>query len=215
MSPIKIVIIEDEFFAADHLKDVVENLGYAVAGVFHSGEDFLKLTDWNFDIAIVDIFLSEEMHGLDVAEHMRDHQRPFIFLTANKDSPTLTRAARMNPKAYISKPFNPNDIAVTLAMFVLEQKNTIEIRGSHGKETIRANDILFIKSEGAYIEIQTTRKRILQRKLLKEIELELPENFVRTHRSYIVNKDYIDQRSAVELQIKGHIIPVSRSYKGF
>lgn len=215
MSQTKIVIIEDEFFAADHLKDVVENLGYAVVGVFHSGEDFLKLTDWNFDIAIVDIFLSEEMLGLDVAEHLRDHQRPFIFLTANKDSPTLTRAARLNPKAYISKPFNPNDIAVTLAMFVMEQEDTIEVRGTHGKEDIRSNDILFIKSEGAYIEIQTTKKRILQRKLLKEIELELPDNFVRTHRSYIVNKDHISQRSASELQIEGHTVPVSRSYKGF
>ena len=51
MSKMKLVIIEDEFFAADHLKDVVENLGHAVVGVYHSGEDFLKQTDWNFDIA--------------------------------------------------------------------------------------------------------------------------------------------------------------------
>lgn len=215
MSQIKIVIIEDEFFAANHLKDLIENLGYSVVGVFHSGEDFLKETDWKFDIAIVDILLSEKMLGLDVAVHLQKKRRPFIFLTANRDAETLTQAARLNPKAYISKPFNPNDIAVTLEIFALQQFGTIEIKGANGVEEISPNDILFIKSEGAYIEIQTTKKRILQRKLLKEIEDELPETFVRTHRSYLVNRDYINQRSATDLKVREYTVPVSRSYKNF
>ncbi|MFT6503040.1 MAG: DNA-binding LytR/AlgR family response regulator [Crocinitomicaceae bacterium] len=215
MSNVKIVIIEDEFFAADHLKGLVENLGYAVAGVYHSGEDFLAETDWNFDIAIVDVFLSEEMTGLKVAEHIRAHQLPFIFLTANKDGATLTKAARLNPRAYISKPFNPNDIKVTLEIFALQSTATIEIRGAHGVEQVNPNDILYIKSDGAYIEIVTAKKKYLQRKLLKEIELELPQRFVRTHRSFIVNKDYIEQRNAVELRIGDDLIPISRNYKSF
>ena len=212
---VKIAIIEDEFFAADHLKGLIENLGYTVAGVYHSGEDFVEETDWKFDIAIVDVFLSEEMTGLNVAEHIKKHELPFIFLTANKDGATLKKAARLNPKAYISKPFNPNDIEATLEVFALQFTNRIVIRGTHGVEELNPNDILFIKSDGAYIEINTTHKRILQRKLLKEIESELPSNFVRTHRSYIVNRDYIGQRSAIELQIQGHVIPISRNYKDF
>lgn len=215
MAKLKIVIIEDEFFAADHLKTLVEGLGYVVVDVFHSGEDFLKGTDWSFDIAIVDIFLSEDMLGLDVAKHLQERQRPFIFLTANKDELTLKRAALLSPKAYISKPFNPNDVAVALEVFALQQVDNLELRGTHGIEEISPNDILFIKSNGAYIEIQTLEKKILQRKLLKEIEEELPENFVRTHRSFIVNRTYIDQRSAAELKVKGHVIPISRSYKNF
>lgn len=215
MSKMKIAIIEDEFFAANHLKDLIETLGYCVVGIYHSGEDFMKETDWNFDIAIVDVFLSEEMTGLDVAEHIRDHQLPFIFLTANKDGLTLTKAARLNPRTYISKPFNPNDIEVTLEIFELQRNQILEIRGSHGVEEVNLNDILFVKSDGAYVEIKTNGKNYLQRKLLKEIELELPQNFVRTHRSYIVNKDYIDQRNAVELKIGEEVIPISRSYKNF
>ncbi|MFT5858865.1 MAG: hypothetical protein ACI865_000959 [Flavobacteriaceae bacterium] len=42
MPKIKIVIIEDEFFAADHLSGLLEDFGHKVAGVYHSGEDFLK-----------------------------------------------------------------------------------------------------------------------------------------------------------------------------
>ena len=67
MPKIKVIIIEDEFFAAEHLKDLVENLGFRVVGVYHSGEEFLNENNWEFDAAIVDIFLSEELSGLDVA----------------------------------------------------------------------------------------------------------------------------------------------------
>lgn len=215
MSQVKVVIIEDEFFAADHLKDLVNGLGHFVVDIFHSGEDFLKNTDWNFDIAIVDVFLAEEMTGLDVAEHIQDREKPFVFLTANKDEPTLIKAARLNPRAYLSKPFNPNDIKVVLEIFALQQAKTIEVRGAHGVEQVNPNEILYVKSDGAYIEIKTRKKRYLQRKLLKEIELELPPNFVRTHRSYVVNKDFIKQRSASELKIGDDTIPISRNYKDF
>ncbi len=212
---IKITIVEDEFFAAEHLKGLFEGLGYSVVGVHHSGEDFLRETNWDFDIAFVDVFLSEEMTGLDVAKHIGDRQLPFIFLTANRDGETLTKAARLNPRAYISKPFNVNDVKGALEIFAIQHAVSIEVKGAHGREEVNPNDILYIKSDGAYIEIITRKKKYLERKLLKEIELELPRNFARTHRSFIVNKDYIDQRGASELKVGDYLIPVSRNYKGF
>jgi DNA-binding LytR/AlgR family response regulator len=215
MSNLKMVIIEDEFFAADHLAGLVEKLGYDVKGIYHSGESFLNETDWDFDAAIVDIFLSEEMLGLDVAVHIQEHNRPFIFLTANKDPITLKRAARLNPKAYISKPFNENDIAASLQIIDAQRTEKISVKSSSGVQEINPNDILFIKSDGSYIEIQTSKKKFVQRKLLKEIEAELPSNFVRSHRSYIVNIDYIERKSSDELIILGHSIPVSRGHHRF
>ena len=55
MANTRIIIIEDEFFAADHLADLITSLGYQVVGVFHSGEEFLKGTDWQFDAAMLGI----------------------------------------------------------------------------------------------------------------------------------------------------------------
>lgn len=215
MTKLKVVIIEDEFFAADHLASLIGKLGYEVKGVFHSGESFLSETDWNFDAAIVDIFLSEDMLGLEVAQHIQEHNRPFIFLTANKDQVTLKRAAQLNPKAYISKPFNENDIVAALQIIDAQRTSNIVVKGSGGATEIHPNDIIFVKSDGSYIEIQTSRKKYVQRKLLKEIEVELPANFVRSHRSYIVNVDYIEQKSSDELIVMGHTIPVSRGHHRF
>ena len=211
----RVVILEDEFFVADHLKEMVGAQGYEVVGVYHSGEDFLKETKWNFDIALVDIFLSEKILGLVVAEKLQEQKIPFIFLTANKDLAILKKAAFLSPKAYLSKPFNENDVIAALEIAALNIPDKIKLKGHNGIEEIDPKEIVFIKSDGAYIEIQTTKKQIIQRKLLKEIEEELPSNFVRTHRSYIVNKNYITKKKSNELQVGEHLVPISRSYKDF
>ena len=46
MSKGNIIIIEDEFFAAQHLSELVASFGFSTAAIYHSGEDFLKATDW-------------------------------------------------------------------------------------------------------------------------------------------------------------------------
>lgn len=213
MSNSKIIIIEDEFFAANHIRDLVISLGFRVVGVYHSGEEFLKQTDWEFDAAIVDIFLSKQLTGLEVAQHIKERQKPFIFLTANQDKKTLKDAAYLSPKAYISKPFKPNDIVAALEIISHNLSPKLRIRGAQGIELISIDQILYVKGDGAYIEIHTRDGMSLQRKLLKEIEAELPSTFVRVHRSYLVNREYINQQTAGYVIVREEKIPVSRSYR--
>ena len=209
----RIVIIEDEFFVADHLKEMVTQQGFEVVGLYHSGEDFLSATDWNFDMALVDIFLSGKLLGLDLAQKLQENNIPFAFLTANKDLAILKKATFLSPRAYLSKPFNENDVIAAIQMVALEKPAKIKVRGNHGVEELEPKEIIYIQSDGAYIQIQTVKKRIVQRKLLKEIELELPDNFVRTHRSYIINKQHITKKKSAEVILGEHTVPISRSYK--
>ncbi|KYG82211.1 LytR/AlgR family response regulator transcription factor [Roseivirga echinicomitans] len=209
----KIVIIEDEFFAATHLKKLVSQHNFWVVGIYHSGEDFLKETDWEFDAAIVDIFLSSKVTGLDLGPKLTEHQKPFVFITANKDKETLKAAARLAPAAYISKPFHEVDVTAALEIIAHKLPETLKIRTANGVEYINPNDIVYVKSDGVYIEIHTPQHHFIQRKLLKEIENELPSLFLRVHRSYLVNSQYVLQFSANHLSLKGHKIPISRSYK--
>lgn len=210
---IRVIIVEDEFFAADELKDLISELGFYVTGVYHSGEQFFRETNWEFDIALLDIFLSHKMTGIDVAKKLKDRHKPFIFLTANKDRETLRAAAGLIPQAYLSKPFNPNDVAAILQIVSYQLMPKLELKGRHHLNAINPNDIFYIKSDDVYIDIHTHNGIIVQRKLLKEIVKELPDNFVRVHRSYIVNKNYIEQRKSRELVVRGEIIPLSRTYK--
>jgi len=213
MSKIKVVIIEDEFFVANQLGDYISELGFDVAGIFHSGEIFLDETDWEFDVAIVDIFLSERLSGLDVGEKLSERKIPFLFLTANQDAHTLKEAARLAPAAYITKPFQKFDIAAALEIIKLGFAKNIQIRTTHGQEDLNPKDIFFIKGDAGYCEIYTKTGRVVQRKLLKEYAEQLNDDFVRIHRSYIVNRHYVTSKTNLEVIVNGEKIPISRKYK--
>jgi DNA-binding LytR/AlgR family response regulator len=213
MSKLKIVIIEDEFFVAEHLGALVEETGFECAGIYHDGENFIDETDWEFDLAMVDIFLSTNFSGLNVAKKLKEKDKPFFFLTANQDMKTLQAAAQLSPKAYITKPFNKNDVIATLMKIKFELPKPIEIYGKFGKRVINPNEIVYIESDRSYIEINTTSEKIVQRKSLANLEKELPEFFTRVHRSYIINVNYIEEKTASVVIVNGCEIPISRNCK--
>jgi DNA-binding LytR/AlgR family response regulator len=211
----KIIIIEDEFFAAEHLKDIIQSFGFRIVAIYHSGIDFFKQTDWNFDAAILDIYLADEKYtGIDIAYHLKEKQKPFIFLTANQDSQTLREAAKLTPSSYLSKPFKTKDIQAALEIISYKITPKITLRSPNGLITVNTNDILYIKSEGAYIKIYTTKEIIIQRKLLKEFEKELPSFFTRVHRSFLINTNHLNEKASNYIKIGKIEIPLSRKYKG-
>ena len=214
MSKAKVVIVEDEFFAANHLKNVLESLGYQVVGVHHDAESFLSATDWTFDTAILDIFLEGGITGIEIAHNLKDRKKPFIFLTANQDSKTLKTAALLEPKAYLSKPFKNKDIEAALEIVLSGLAPLIDVPGKYGNEKIRTNEIWYLKANGNYCDLIARDSEYQLRKTLKEIEEILPNNFVQVHRSYIVNKDFVSQFSSSQLVIGDKIIPISRTFKG-
>lgn len=213
MRRIKAVIIEDEFFVAHQLSDLIEGLGCDVVSIHHSGEEFLNETDWQFDIAVVDIFLSNALTGLDVGKELSDRNIPFLFLTANQDEQTLREAALLRPSAYLTKPFQKTDVVAAFEIVKAGMTPKISIRTNNGTEELNPNAIFYIKADGGYVEIFSEAGKIVQRKLLKDLLDELPDNFVRIHRSYAINTFFIESRSANYITVKGEKFPISRSFK--
>jgi DNA-binding NarL/FixJ family response regulator len=119
----KVIIIEDELFVVMQLSKLINSLGYNVVGTYHSGEDFLAETDWDFEIALVDIFLAERLTGIEVAKVLKKKQKPFIFLTANQDTKTIHKAATLAPEAYLSKPFQVVEVEAALTILKLKKSS--------------------------------------------------------------------------------------------
>ena len=76
---------------------------------------------------MVDIFLSKKLTGLDLDKEIRAKNKPFFFLTANQNEKTLQSAAMLSPNAYITKPFNPNDVIAVLKTIEYQLPSLIEI----------------------------------------------------------------------------------------
>ena len=84
------------------------------------------------------------------------------------------------------------------------------------KKEVRINEaeILFIRAFKDYMEIQTTYSKFLCRTTMKKMEAKLTDNnFIRVHRSFLVQKDKIDAISKEELTVNQHKIPIGITYQ--
>ena len=77
----------------------------------------------------------------------------------------------------------------------------------------KSSELIYLVAEGNYTELITTKKKYVLRKSLKSIEKELPDVFIRTHRNYIVNTQFIEKVNAEIILNNDARIPVSRTYR--
>ena len=83
------------------------------------------------------------------------------------------------------------------------------------EHVIQINSIKWIKGERQYCKIVLAKRNILIAKSLSSIQQLLPDDgqFVRIHKSYIVNMNYATIRDGNFLYVDGEPIPIGRGYK--
>jgi len=104
----------------------------------------------------------------------------------------------------------------------LKAKNTYNVQENNiitlkSKAVLNVDEILYVKSDGHYVEYYVDKKERpeIDRNSLIEVEKELPSNsFLRMHRSYIVNIYRIKIINSTKLMLDtGEWLNVSRTYK--
>jgi DNA-binding LytR/AlgR family response regulator len=84
------------------------------------------------------------------------------------------------------------------------------------KELIKVflKDILYIESVRDYIKIVMAAKTIITYQRISYMEEKLPEdNFIRMHKSFIVNLHQIKAYKCDRLRVGNEVLPVGRFYK--
>jgi two-component system response regulator LytT len=226
MGKVKIVVVEDEIIIADHLCETLENLGYEVFEPAISYTEGKELIDTERpDIAILDINLSGRKDGIDLAKYIREnHDIPFIFLTSFADKATLERAKQVNTPAYLIKPFNKEELytSIEIALFNYQKTKNVEVKKKDfvfvkQKQLfikIYFKDILFLKSDHVYTEIFVDKgEKYIIRESLGEYANQLNDDFVRVHRSFIVNFQHITKVEANQLWINEFEVPISKQHR--
>ncbi|WP_315814089.1 LytTR family DNA-binding domain-containing protein [Paraflavitalea speifideaquila] len=82
------------------------------------------------------------------------------------------------------------------------------------KIRIFTEEVLYIESKKEYINIVTVAGQYLTKYQLADIEAELDkQEFMRTHRSFLVSRNKIKAFTATDVEVNGLKIPIGRSYK--
>lgn len=94
------------------------------------------------------------------------------------------------------------------------QPESINIRANNRNYRINTDQILFAEGLGNHVIFYMKQeKKLISYISLKQALHELPENFVRCHKSFVINKSEIVSYNAETVEIGGRILPLSRTFQ--
>jgi len=210
----KILIVEDQILIANHIKNILNDSDFDNIKMAHNTDDATKeIYVFNPDIILLDINLQGNYNGIEWAkEHVKNSQ--IIFITGQIEKETMLKAFEVNPVTYLTKPIKKTDLIAAIELANIKNKiNYVIVKNGFDEVKVNFDDILFLKSDKNYIDIQLTNKIITIRNTLdnfyKELDAEL---FYRIHRSYVVNKSKVTQKKSSSILIKDYELPISRNF---
>lgn len=113
-----ILVIDDSPFAAQQIREAVENKGYHIVACAKDGEDGIeKYKQLHPDFVILDIIMPG-IDGLETAERIlkEDEGARILMLSSLCDASTMDEVRKMGVKYLIPKPFEANVLLATLEL---------------------------------------------------------------------------------------------------
>jgi DNA-binding LytR/AlgR family response regulator len=224
---LKVLIVEDEHLAAEGLKSYVAEIEFLdlVAYCENALEANKILSEQSIDL----IFLDIQMPKITGIEFLKSLSKPpmVIFTTAYPNY--ALQGYELDVIDYLVKPY-PFD---RFLKAVNKAKDRLVLENSANKETVqdRELDYFFVKSEQKlekvvineicyveamenYVIIHTDSHKIISLMTMKSMEEKLPSNqFIRSHKSFIVNISKVESIEGNCLNVKSKQLPISRQNK--
>lgn len=219
----KILIVEDEVELANNLSEILSNLDYKVASVVDNAPSALEFLEHNdVDLVLMDILINGDLDGIDLAYKIREsYDLPIVFSTAYSGTEYLERISSEIHEGYLLKPFSLESLK-TAVFFGLKRHEEKKGKSRKSKGSLKIMDkgylvpvpfteVVYLKADGLYTKVYTKAKSYLVRDILKSFEDKLPEDqFIRVHKSYLVNISYIGSFNAKKINLGETSIPIRR-----
>jgi DNA-binding LytR/AlgR family response regulator len=221
------VVIDDEPYARQLLTGFIGKLpSLRLEGAFSSPLLALDvLSARPVDVIFLDIQMPD-ITGIDFLKTLE--QKPLIvFTTAHAEF--ALEGFELDVADYLLKPFDFNRFlkAVNKISQRLDRHTTPVRTGERNEPAhnfifvkdgtrlvrIELDTILFIKGTREYVTIYTKDKKIMSLQALKNLEQELPEEFIRIHNSYIIAIPAIAAVATNHVEIGSENIPIGITYK--
>ena len=227
------VLIEDDLSLREGLGAMIRTFCPNVEVVGEAGtvkDGVQLLTERRPKIAFLDIELPDG-HGIQIAQAIQHLDIAVIFVTAHHGY--AAKAFELCALDYLLKPVDPDKLTTAvekvrsrqaleswnLRLDTYGQNETSDIKklvlkGMESYHVVRLKEIVACEAEGSYTTfVLDGGDRVTVSKNLKYNEALLPKNFLRCHRSFVVNMDHVkryDKRDGGTIVMENGLeIPVS------
>ncbi len=240
----KILIVQNDNNIAQSISQTLTYFGYTpLEPITNYLDALVSIEKHNPDLVILGVKLAGKKDGIDLAHSINEnYQIPFIFLTVLSIKEIINSIKQTNPFAILIKPFQAAELFATieLSIYKYTQKkitqtiqprsiipakpevndplyinNALFIKQKEGHIKLKHKNILYIKSDGVYLDIVTTEnKTYIIRSTIDGFKQKLNSDFFKIHRSYVVNTTHIEKIIDFEyLLVQDKNIPIGRKYK--
>ncbi len=207
---------------ASAIKDIAsKNHLYININTFHSGEELLSEDFELADIIYIDVTLVGKLNGIETAKEIRKRGccSEIIFIASSDEYVYEAYDIHPLPVQYLIKNRITDEEfeSVFLRAFSLAQKKEREvftIKTHNKRKTIPLRDISHFIMKKCMVSVFYSEKEISFRSSMLYLQDQLSKrNFIRTHRSYIINLSYVScirQKSVV--LTTGQEVPIGITY---
>lgn len=208
MSPLKILLVDDEPLARDRLRtllgDIAGQLPSEVVGEAGNGLAALAfLREQPVDVVLADIRMPG-MDGIELAGHLGGLEpAPAVIFTTAYDNYAV-QAFDLNAVDYLLKPVRAQRLLTALQKLPAVSAPAPALLASIGREVrgggrshlschergrlllVPVNEILYLKADLKYVTARTVEREYLLDDALTHLESEFAERFIRLHRAVLV-----------------------------
>ncbi|MFV0348001.1 MAG: response regulator [Halodesulfovibrio sp.] len=167
MPSLRILIAEDDKLSATLIKVLLEAEGHVVCGVSSSGASAVEAARSMMpDAVLMDIFLSDEMSGVEAARIIVSELAiPILFITGTSDKEALAQVVGSGGLGLIKKPVSADELRVNLSILRHHQVMSRSLREQAARYKSFFHDspvgMYIADMKGTLLECNTALARML------------------------------------------------------
>lgn len=222
---IRCLIVDDEPYARKLLEEFIQKLPELtlVGAAPDALSARLILSKQKVDVLFLDIQMPE-LTGIDFLKST-NHRPLVVFTTAFAEY--ALEGFELDAVDYLLKPFDFNrflkavnkitERLPTTGNYSDKEKSVsrdyLFVKDGYKLVKIDLNSVLYIKGSREYVTFVSENAKVMSLLSLKDLEEELPADFVRIHNSFIVRIQAIQSISKDEITMGGESLPIGSTYK--
>ena len=215
---IKCLIIDDELSSQRVLQHFIsETEILALKAICNNTAEAFKYLQLHgkIDLLFLDINMPQQS-GLDFYRTLKNPP-PVIFTTAYPQY--AVDGFEVNAIDYLLKPIAYerfltaiNKVLITLDTNT-EDEDFIVLKENKALHKVFHKDIQYIEAFGDYVKVHTKEKTITTLSTFSKFIKNLPNNFLRTHKSFSINLNKMTHLSGNQITVDSNTIPIGQTYK--
>ncbi|MCD6654268.1 MAG: LytTR family DNA-binding domain-containing protein [Sulfurovum sp.] len=199
----KILIVDDEMLALARLKRMLNTLGYMDIVECQTPEAAVELVrQFHFDLVLLDINMPKT-NGLELGYELRYHRTDLAIIFQTAYSEHTLKAFDVGAAGYLIKPYSIQQLQNNMERITTERKNdaTFRLMSKAGESyyLLDPKEIFYVKADLTEVILRSLKGFSYYTQKISDLEKKLAAyNFLRIHRSCLINLDKIKEIKTIE-----------------